>query len=72
MKCKMCGTAFVPGENKFCEGCGMELPTDVATMSAPAQKSSLALDTDDVVPVSTSGPSNTVGRNSIQSSSNNT
>ncbi len=72
MKCKMCGTAFVPGEDKFCEGCGMELPTVAATMSAPAQKSSTVLDTDDVVPASTTGPSNAVGRNSIQSSSNNT
>ena len=68
----MCGTVFVPGENKFCEGCGMELPTDVATMTAPAQKSTPTFDTDDVVSPSTTGPSNTVGRNSIQSSSNNT
>lgn len=72
MKCKMCGTAFVPGENKFCEGCGMELPTVEATMSAPAQKSAPADDVDEVVPAATTGPSNAVGRNSIQSSSNNT
>ena len=35
MKCKMCGTSFVPGENKFCEGCGMELPMVAAETVAP-------------------------------------
>lgn len=74
MKCKMCGTEFVPGENKFCESCGMELPTGAAAaMQTPSSKSAPAFDSDDIVAAPpTTGPSNTVGRNSIQSSSNNT
>lgn len=65
MKCKMCGTGFVPGENKFCEGCGMELPA-VAT-AAPAPK--VAPANDDELPAAGTSPSTAIGKNSILSNS---
>lgn len=65
MKCKMCGTGFVPGENKFCEGCGMELP--VVAAAAPASK--VAPANDDELPAAGSSPSTAIGKNSILSNS---
>ena len=66
MKCKMCGTNFVPGENKFCEGCGMELPMVTAETVAPKA----APANDDELPAAGTSPSTAIGKNSILSNSN--
>ncbi len=65
MKCKMCGTSFVPGENKFCEGCGMELPM-VAAEAVPPKA---APANDDELPAAGTSPSTAIGKNSILSNS---
>ena len=66
MKCKMCGTSFVPGENKFCEGCGMELPMVAAETVAPKA----VPENYDEFPAAGTSPSTAIGKNSILSNSN--
>ncbi len=66
MKCKKCGTSFVPGgENKFCESCGTELPMVAAEAVAPKA----APANDDELPAAGTSPSTAIGKNSILSNS---
>ena len=58
MKCKLCGTAFNPGEDKFCQSCGRELPQVSEAQSTPATTDTL-----------NTGPSTAIGKNSILSNS---
>lgn len=58
MKCKLCGTAFNPGEDKFCQSCGRELPQVSEAESTPATTDTL-----------NTGPSTAIGKNSILSNS---
>ena len=57
MKCKLCGTNFIPGEDKFCQSCGRELPQITAPAENPEEDTKNA------------GPNTAIGKNSILSNS---